>query len=109
MVKKTVTLTRRQPYITRSNRYKIVKTPSKKLVTRKIKKLGKVPSCGDCKKKLQGITPARPAAFARLKKSQRTVARVYGGVLCSTCVQERVMMSFLSEEEKILKVEYENK
>lgn len=109
MVKKTVTLTRRQPYITRSNRYKIVKTPSKKLVTRKIKKLGTVPSCGDCKKKLQGITPARPAAFARMKKSARTVARVYGGVLCASCCEERVMVGFLSEEEMILKGEYETK
>lgn len=103
----SVTLRRNQPYITRSNRYVIKETPSGKKVTVIKKKLGKATSCGLCKKTLQGIAAKRPAAFARLKKSQRKVSRAYGGNLCSKCCGERLLTAFLDAEEKA--IENENK
>ncbi|KAM0677444.1 hypothetical protein BDAP_001945 [Binucleata daphniae] len=103
----SVTLRRRQPYITRSNRYVVKETPSGKKVTVIKKKMGKATSCGLCKKTLQGIAAKRPAAYARLKKSQRKVSRSYGGNLCSKCCQERLLTAFLDGEDKMM--EEENK
>lgn len=98
---------RRQPYITRSNRYVVKTTTSGNKASYKKKKIGKAPSCGDCKKTLAGIAAKRPAAFARLKKSQRTVSRLHGGYLCPKCVQERVVSGFLNNEEKAMMGENE--
>lgn len=95
-------LRRRNPYITRSNRYIVKTTPSGKKQTYLRKKQGKAPSCGDCKKTLAGIAAKRPAAFARLPKCRRTVQRAYGGSLCVHCVNERVVNGFLEEEMRIL-------
>ncbi|EJW03017.1 hypothetical protein EDEG_02599 [Edhazardia aedis USNM 41457] len=97
---KPTTLPGRQSYITRSNKYVIKKVNGKQRV-RKLKKRGKATSCGDCKKTLAGISAKRPAAFKRLKKSKRTVARAYGGVLCGKCVETRIITSFLNQEDVI--------
>lgn len=106
MVQST-TIRRRNPYITRSNRYVVKTTESGKKATYLKKKMGKAPSCGDCKKTLAGIAAKRPAAFSRLPKSQRTVSRLHGGYLCPRCVQERVVLGFLDGEEKAMVSENE--
>ncbi|KAM0688568.1 hypothetical protein COBT_000172 [Conglomerata obtusa] len=98
----SVTLRRKNPYITRSNRYIIRTTPSGKKVTIKKKKLGNATKCGSCKKTLMGVAAQRPAAYARLKKSQRKVSRAYGGNLCAPCCSERLMTAFLDVEEKLM-------
>ncbi|KJH48503.1 putative ribosomal protein L34e [Dictyocaulus viviparus] len=48
------------------------------------------------------ITPARPRELKRLKKNQRTVTRTYGGCLSPNAVKERILRSFLLEEQKIV-------
>lgn len=48
-------------YNTTSNLTRIVKTPGGKLRTLHIKKRGTAPKCGDCHKKLPGVSQQQPA------------------------------------------------
>lgn len=52
-----VTLRKRQPYNTTSNRRRVVKTPGGKLVYHHIGKLATAPKCGDCGIALPGVSP----------------------------------------------------
>jgi hypothetical protein len=54
-----VTLRKRQPYNTKSNRRRVVKTPGGKTVYHHIKKLATAPKCGDCELKLPGVRATR--------------------------------------------------
>ena len=48
---------RRQPYNTKSNKVRIVRTPGGELRYLHIKKKGTAPKCGDCGMKLSGVCP----------------------------------------------------
>ena len=50
-----VTLRKRNPYNTTSNRRRVVKTPGGKLVYHHLKKLASAPKCGDCGIALPGV------------------------------------------------------
>lgn len=50
-----VTLRKRNPYNTTSNRRRVVKTPGGKLVYHHLKKRGTAPKCGDCGIALPGV------------------------------------------------------
>jgi len=50
-----VTIRKRTPYNTTSNRRRIVKTPGGKLRYQHIKKLPSAPKCGDCGIALPGV------------------------------------------------------
>jgi len=50
-----VTLRKRQPYNTTSNRRRVLKTPGGKLVYHHLKKLASAPKCGDCGVALPGV------------------------------------------------------
>jgi hypothetical protein len=50
-----VTLRKRQPYNTTSNRRRVVKTPGGKLVVHHLKKPATQPKCGDCGIALPGV------------------------------------------------------
>lgn len=99
------TYRRRHSYRTKSNRARPVKTPGGRLVARYIKKAAAGPKCGvaNCNVRLQGLPRLRPAEYARLPKSQRTVSRAYGGSLCAPCVRDRIVRAFIIEEQKIVK------
>jgi large subunit ribosomal protein L34e len=97
-----LTLRRRLSYNTSSNRREIVRTPGGKLVYLYKKKPGNVPKCGDCKRRLCGITPARPRELSRLSKTKKKVFRAYGGVLCHKCLRQRIVRAFLIEEQRIV-------
>ncbi|KAL4703668.1 hypothetical protein ACJJTC_016212 [Scirpophaga incertulas] len=99
-----LTFRRRLSYNTKSNQRRIVRTPGGRLVYQYVKKAKKIPRCGQCKSKLRGIEPARPAERSRLCYRKKTVKRVYGGVLCHKCVKQRIVRAFLIEEQKIVKV-----
>ncbi|EDV53569.1 60S ribosomal protein L34 [Drosophila erecta] len=98
-----LTLRRRLSYNTRSNKRRIVRTPGGRLVYQYVKKNPTVPRCGQCKEKLHGITPSRPSERPRMSKRLKTVSRTYGGVLCHSCLRERIVRAFLIEEQKIVK------
>lgn len=50
-----VTIRKRTPYNTRSNRRRQVKTPGGRLVYHHLKKQGTAPKCGDCGIALPGV------------------------------------------------------
>ncbi|XP_041364481.1 60S ribosomal protein L34-like [Gigantopelta aegis] len=97
-----LTFRRRLSYNTKSNRRRVSKTPGGKLVFLYTKKLGSIPKCGDCKRKLCGITAARPLQLMSMSKRHKTVTRAYGGSRCHKCVRERIIRAFLIEEQKIV-------
>ncbi|EDO38420.1 predicted protein [Nematostella vectensis] len=97
-----LTFRRRLSYNTKSNRRRVSKTPGGRLVYLYTKKQGKVPKCGDCKKKLQGLPAMRPMKLMHISKPQKTVSRAYGGSRCAACVKERIIRAFLIEEQKIV-------
>ncbi|AFM97959.1 ribosomal protein L34 [Encephalitozoon hellem] len=92
-----------QTYKTRSNRRIRVKTPSGKLVNRRIKKYSKKHRCHECNAVLGSIARMRPAEFSRQKVSARRVNRAYGATHCGRCVREKIIGAFLADEEKIVK------
>ncbi|KAG7694175.1 hypothetical protein KL930_002861 [Ogataea haglerorum] len=98
-----VTFRRRNPYNTRSNQIKVVKTPGGKLVAQHQKKAGTRPKCGDCGIALPGVAALRPRQYASISKTHKTVSRSYGGSRCGNCVKERIIRAFLIEEQKIVK------
>ncbi|XP_031548864.1 60S ribosomal protein L34-like [Actinia tenebrosa] len=97
-----LTFRRRLSYNTKSNRRRISKTPGGKLVYLYTRKQGKVPKCGDCKKKLQGLPAMRPKKLMQISKPQKNVSRAYGGSRCAACVRQRIVRAFLIEEQKIV-------
>eukprot|EP00871_Galdieria_phlegrea_P000215 jgi/Galph1/1194/GphlegSOOS_G6063.1 len=103
MPDKRVTLRRRHPYNTRSNKVKKVRTPGGRLVVHNVGKKGTVPRCGDTGKPLQGIPALRPIEYSRISKRQKKVTRAYGGNLCGQAVKERILRAFLVEEQKLVK------
>ncbi|KDN37688.1 60s ribosomal protein l34-b, partial [Tilletiaria anomala UBC 951] len=98
-----VTLRKRTPYNTKSNRRRVIKTPGGKLRYLHIKKLPTAPKCGDCHTKLPGIEALRPREYANVSKTKKTVNRAYGGSRCANCVRTRIIRAFLVEEAKIVK------
>ena len=88
-----VTLRKRQPYNTTSNRRRVVKTPGGKLVYHHLKKPGTAPKCGDCGIPLPGIPALRPRQYATISKRRKTVQRAYGGSRCGDCVKSRYEIS----------------
>lgn len=98
-----VTYRRRNPYNTRSNKIKVVKTPGGKLIAQHVKKNASRPKCGDCGSNLSGISTLRPRAYAQVSKTHKTVLRAYGGSRCASCVKDRIVRAFLIEEQKIVK------
>ncbi|KAF5372480.1 hypothetical protein D9758_005159 [Tetrapyrgos nigripes] len=98
-----VTLRKRTPYNTTSNRRRVVKTPGGRLVVHHLKKPASQPKCGDCGIGLPGVPALRPRQYATISKRQKSVNRAYGGSRCATCVKSRVLRAFLVEEAKIVK------
>lgn len=98
-----VTYRRNNPYNTRSNKIKVVKTPGGKLVAHHLKKITSRPKCGDCGNALAGISNLRSREYAQVSKTHKTVQRAYGGSRCANCTKERVVRAFLIEEQKIVK------
>lgn len=87
-----ITLRRKSPYCTKSNKFKKVRTPGGKLHIQYTKKLPSVPKCGDTGASLFGVAVARPKELARKSKRMKTVSRCYGGVLCGSAVRNRYVL-----------------
>ncbi|CZR57287.1 probable 60S ribosomal protein L34 [Phialocephala subalpina] len=98
-----LTYRRRNPYNTRSNKVRVVKTPGGELRYLHIKKAGTAPKCGDCGIKLPGIPALRPREYSQISRPKKTVQRAYGGSRCANCVRDRIVRAFLIEEQKIVK------
>lgn len=84
-----VTLPKRSPYNTRSNKRRVVKTPGGKLRYHYTGKQPSAPKCGDCHTALAGVKALRPREYANASKTKKTVQRAYGGSRCANCVRTR--------------------
>jgi len=80
-----------QPQATRSLRRVQVKTPGARTAVHFIKRKPSMARCGNCHVELKGIPRALPSEFKNLPYSQKTVARPYGGNLCSKCSREKII------------------
>merc|ERR1711890_76456 len=89
-----VTYRRRNPYYTRSNKIKVVKTPGGKLVAQHVKKAASRVKCGDCGSALAGISTLRPREYAQVSKTHKTVQRAYGGSMCQLCQRKNCQSIF---------------
>jgi len=113
-----ITYRRRNPYNTRSNYYRKVRTPGNRLVIQYLKKLHlkhrSVPKCAETGKPLRGVLPNRGNHHNRrlttLQQKRKAVTRRYGGNLSHHAVRERIIRAFLVEEARIQrKVRAKNK
>ncbi len=93
-----------QPQATRSLRRIRVRTPGNRLVTHFEKRNPSISKCGSCGQELKGIPRERPAKFRNLPYSQKTVARPYGGNLCSKCSREKIIEKFKDIKELPLEI-----
>lgn len=100
---KNVLIHKGMTYKTRSNRRMKVRTPSGKLVHRRIKKHAKKHRCHECGLVLSSIARLRPAEFSRQKVSARRVHRAYGATMCGRCVKDKIIGAFLADEERIVR------
>ncbi|KAI0521610.1 60S ribosomal protein l34 [Xylaria bambusicola] len=98
-----VVFRRRNPYNTKSQNTRVIRTPGGELRVLHIAKKASRVKCGDCGNALSGIPSLRPRQYATLSKPRKTVSRAYGGSRCSNCVRDRVVRAFLIEEQKIVK------
>ncbi|KAJ5386758.1 60S ribosomal protein L34-B [Penicillium cosmopolitanum] len=104
MANNRLTFRRRNPYNTRSNKVRIIKTPGGELRYLHLKKKGTAPKCGDCGIKLPGVSPRPPPReYAQISRPKKNVSRAYGGSRCAGCVKDRIVRAFLIEEQKIVK------
>jgi large subunit ribosomal protein L34e len=93
----------RNSYNTKSNKTKAVKTPGGKLTLLYRTKRPGVPRCGDTGVPLNGIPALRPNKYAGLSKNKKRVNRAYGGSRSAGAVRDRILRSFLLEEQKCVK------
>ena len=84
-----VTLRKRNPYNTTSNRRRVVKTPGGKLVYHHIKKLATAPKCGDCGIALPGVCLLRLVCVDRYRRLIVRVCRLLHSGLASTPLSQR--------------------
>lgn len=84
-----VTLPKRSPYNTKSNKRRVVKTPGGVLKYHYTGKQASSPKCGDCHAALPGVKALRPREYANVSKTKKTVQRAYGGSRCANCVRTR--------------------
>ncbi|ODQ63065.1 ribosomal protein L34 [Nadsonia fulvescens var. elongata DSM 6958] len=98
-----VTYRRRNPYNTRSNKVKVIKTPGGNLRYLHVKKNASRVKCADTGVPLAGIPALRPREYAQVSKPTKTVQRAYGGSVSANAVKDRIVRAFLIEEQKIVK------
>lgn len=65
------------------------------------------PQCADCGRTLKGTARGTPSQIQKMSKTERRPERPFGGVLCSACTKERIILrareiakQFLPTEEK---------
>ncbi|MGC8538405.1 MAG: 50S ribosomal protein L34e [Candidatus Micrarchaeia archaeon] len=76
-------------YRSRSYRRLARVTPKKRNVTHYVRKSSALPHCAICGKELNGISSSRKAKGKTLKSN----ARIFGGVLCSSCTAEVIKLA----------------
>ncbi|UCD02756.1 MAG: 50S ribosomal protein L34e [Candidatus Aenigmatarchaeota archaeon] len=76
----------------RSFRRKRVTTPGGTVRVRYRKKQPGIARCAECKRPLHGVPRGLPSEIRKLRKSQRSPERPYGGNLCAPCTRAKVKL-----------------
>ncbi|XP_049988244.1 60S ribosomal protein L34-like [Alexandromys fortis] len=99
-----LTYPRRLSYNTASNKTRLSRTPSNRIVYLYTMKVGKAPksACSKCPGLLRGVRAVRPKVLMRSSKTKKHVSRAYGGSMCAKCVCDRIKWTFLTEEQQIV-------
>ncbi|KAJ5068738.1 60s ribosomal protein l34 [Anaeramoeba ignava] len=100
---KRLTYRRRHPYNTKSNRVKVVRTPGDRHIYHYVKKRVKGRRCGVTGVTLHGLPHLRTLESRRHPKRDKKVYRAYGGCLSANTVRDRIIRSFLKEEQTYIK------
>lgn len=75
----------------RSGKRKLQKSITGVYTIRKAKKKTRYAKCALCGTKLAGVPRGTRVEIRRLKKSQRSPSRPFGGQLCSTCTRKKII------------------
>ncbi len=67
-----------------------IRTPGGNLTYHYRKRKIKDASCSGCGAKLHGVPRLRTKQLAKLAKTKRRPERIFGGVLCPSCVEEKI-------------------
>ena len=79
-------------YRSRTLRRVKVKVPGGAVKLHYRKRKPSITKCGKCKSPLKGIPRLRPVKMQNISKSQKTVARPFGGNLCSSCTRSLIKL-----------------
>lgn len=82
---------------TRSRRRTKVRTPGSRVVDHYWKGRTSRPVCTACGRPIQGVAKGRQVQLSKIPGSRKKVSRTYGGVLCPTCLRERLQESAAAE------------
>ena len=104
-----VQLRRHCPFSGKKKSFRLIKTPGKKISILYNKKKKNYVKCSDTKKKINGIQKHSSSKFMSMSKNQKKISRIYGGCLSGNSLKERIIKSFLLEEQKIVKRVLKNK
>ena len=85
-----------QPYRTRKLRRVKVKTPTG-VKTHYRRRKPKLAHCSQCKKPLHGMPRDLPFKIKQLPKSRRRPERMYGGILCPSCLKKHLEDLYLKK------------
>lgn len=75
----------------RSGKRKLVKTPGGRYFFKRIADKPNYHHCATCNRKLPGMPRGTQVEIRRLKKSQRSPNRPFGGQLCSPCLRRKLI------------------
>ena len=103
MVDTRVQLRRHCPFSGKKNSFRIIRTPGKRISILYNKKKKNFMKCADSKKKINGIQSHSSSKFMSMRKNQKKISRAYGGCLSGNSLEQRIIKSFLIEEQKIVK------
>ena len=75
---------------TRSKKRTKVRTPGSKVVDHYRRGPTSRPVCAACGRQILGVAKGKRSQLSKIPGSRKRVSRTYGGVLCPTCLRERV-------------------
>ncbi|MGC9181363.1 50S ribosomal protein L34e [Thermogladius sp.] len=83
----------RPMYRTRSWRRVVVRTPGGELRVHYEKRRPSSAHCAICGRPLNGVPRLRPSQLRKLAKTEKRPERIYGGVVCPSCLAKLIRRS----------------
>ncbi len=83
----------------RGGKWKRVRTPGGRLVIRRVERKVNFVRCGLCGTILSGVPRERTHTFKGLAKTKKRPERMYGGVLCPSCLKKKIVEAVIKLNE----------